>query len=64
MDSLASSVSLGIAHNKILRIIPLLNESINEEWITNKARFTLDSLSNQRLNYPNIRLRDRLFIIS
>jgi len=31
MDSLASSISLGIANNKIMRIVPVLNESVNEE---------------------------------
>jgi len=31
MDSLASSVSLGIANNKIMRIVPILDELINEE---------------------------------
>jgi len=31
MDSLASSVSLGVANNKIMRIVPILDESVNEE---------------------------------
>jgi len=31
MDSLASSVSLGIVNNKIMRIVPILDEFINEE---------------------------------
>jgi len=31
MDSLASSISLGIANNKIMRIVPILDEAVNEE---------------------------------
>jgi len=31
MDSLASSISLGIANNKIMRIVPILDELVNEE---------------------------------
>ncbi len=42
LDSLASSVRVDIANNKIMRIVPLLDEFINEEWITNKARFSYD----------------------
>jgi NADH-quinone oxidoreductase subunit G len=64
MDSLASSVSLGIANNKIMRIVPVLDEAVNEEWLTNKARFAFDSLTVQRLNYPKLRLNTKLMVIS
>jgi len=47
-----------------MRIIPLLNESLNEEWITNKARFAFDCLSVQRLNYPKLRLNNQFLILS
>jgi len=63
-DSLASSVSIGIANNKIMRIVPVLDESINEEWITNKARFAYDSLNIQRLNYPKLRFVNQFIILS
>lgn len=42
LDSLASSIRVDVANNKVVRIIPRLEESINEEWITNKARFSYD----------------------
>lgn len=31
-----------VANNQVLRILPSLNENVNEEWITNKARFCYD----------------------
>jgi NADH dehydrogenase/NADH:ubiquinone oxidoreductase subunit G len=42
LDSLASSIRIDIASNKVMRIVPILDESVNEEWITNKARFGYD----------------------
>lgn len=42
LDSVAASINVCVEHNKIKRIIPVLNETINEDWITNKARFTYD----------------------
>lgn len=42
LDSLGSSISIDIVHNKVKRIVPLLDENVNEEWITNKARFCYD----------------------
>jgi len=55
MDSIASSVRLDVLKNGvIIRIIPRLDESLNEEWITNKARFVYDSFYASRINYPKI----------
>ena len=42
LDSLASSIRLDVANNKVMRVIPILDEFVNEEWITNKARFSYD----------------------
>ena len=38
-----------------MRIIPRLNEEINEEWISDKTRFSYDGLKRQRLTKPMIR---------
>lgn len=39
---MASSIRLDIINNKVVRVLPVLDESVNEEWITNKARFSYD----------------------
>ena len=64
LDSLASSIRLHIYLNKIIRILPLLDENINEEWITNKARFSYDSLLLNRLNYPKIKYINKFVVFS
>ena len=64
LDSLASSVRLYLYSNKIVRVLPLLNEALNEEWITNKARFSYDSLLVNRINYPKVNLFNKYIVIS
>ena len=38
-----------------MRILPRLNEEINEEWISDKARFSYDGLKYQRLDRPMVK---------
>jgi len=64
LDSLAATVRLYLYSNKIVRILPLLNEALNEEWITNKARFSYDSLLVNRINYPKLNLYNKYIVIS
>lgn len=47
-----------------MRILPSLDGFINDEWITNKTRFSYDSLNIQRLSYPKISLNNKFIIIS
>jgi NADH-quinone oxidoreductase chain G len=58
-DSLASSIRIDVANNTIVRVLPILMETINEDWITNKARFAFDALSVQRFYYPKMRVNDK-----
>lgn len=64
LDSLASTVRVYVYANKITRILPALNEALNEEWITNKARFSYDSLLINRINYPKLNLNNKYIVIS
>lgn len=64
LDSVASSIRLDVANNKVMRILPRLSEEVNEEWITNKARFSYDSFSLQRNSFPRVRVNGRLVAIS
>lgn len=63
-DAMASSLRLDIVNNKVVRVLPVLDEHCNEEWITNKARFSLDALSSQRLLYPKILSQKAYCVIS
>jgi NADH dehydrogenase/NADH:ubiquinone oxidoreductase subunit G len=64
LDSLASSIRLDVIDNNIMRVVPCLDEITNEEWITNKTRFSFDSLNIQRLQYPKYSLFRKFFTIS
>jgi NADH-quinone oxidoreductase chain G len=52
MDSIGTNIQASTKGNKIMRILPRINEEINEEWISNKTRFSYDGLSKQRLTSP------------
>jgi len=41
---------------EVMRITPRLNEAVNEEWISDKARFQFDALKRQRLNTPMVKV--------
>jgi len=56
LDSLASSIRLDIINNNVIRVLPVLTESINEDWLTNKARFSFDVLNTQRITMPSINI--------
>ncbi len=53
-DALGSAIRVDSARDEVLRILPRLNEDINEEWISDKSRFAYDGLRNQRLDYAYI----------
>jgi NADH-quinone oxidoreductase subunit G len=52
LDGLGSSIQLGSKDGQVLRVLPRLNEDINEEWLGDKSRFAIDGLLNQRLDVP------------
>ena len=54
-DGLGRNTRLDTRGSDLLRVLPRLNEEINEEWLTDKARFSHDGLSNQRLVRPVIK---------
>ena len=52
MDAVGSAIRLDSRGREIMRILPILNEAVNEEWISDKARFVYDGLRKQRLDRP------------
>lgn len=52
MDGLGSNIKVDTRGNEVMRIVPRLNDDINEEWISDKTRFASDGLKNQRLTTP------------
>uniref|UniRef100_A0A7N1A4H6 NADH dehydrogenase subunit 11 n=1 Tax=Kalanchoe fedtschenkoi TaxID=63787 RepID=A0A7N1A4H6_KALFE len=60
-DAVGSNIRIDSRGPEVMRIIPRLNEDINEEWISDKTRFCYDGLKRQRLNDPMIRGADGRF---
>lgn len=51
-DSLCSNIRIDFKNSNIIRILPINNEFINNEWISDKTRFGYDSLKRWRFIYP------------
>eukprot|EP00793_Prasinoderma_coloniale_P004585 PRCOL_00000346-RA len=54
-DALGAHVRVDSRGTEVMRVVPRLNEDINEEWITDRARFSYDGLKRQRLDQPYVR---------
>ena len=52
MDGIGSNIRVDSRGNEVMRILPRLNDDINEEWISDKTRFSYDGLKRQRLTVP------------
>ncbi|RDA93819.1 hypothetical protein CP533_6365 [Ophiocordyceps camponoti-saundersi (nom. inval.)] len=60
LDGLGSNIRIDSRGLEVMRILPRLNDDVNEEWINDKTRFACDGLKTQRLTVPLIR-RDGKF---
>lgn len=61
LDALGSAIRVDARGMEVMRVIPRLNDEINEEWINDKTRFACDGLKTQRLTMPLIR-HDGVFL--
>ena len=50
IDAVGSNIRIDSKGNEVLRILPKINNEINEEWISDKTRFSYDGLFVQRLD--------------
>ena len=64
MDALGSNIRLDCKGREIMRILPRNNDSVNEEWISDKTRFVFDGLRRQRLDRPFVRKNGQLTPVS
>jgi len=60
MDALGSAIRVDSRGAAVLRVLPRVNEDVNEEWISDKTRYAVDGLSRQRLDRPYVRVGGRL----
>ena len=60
LDAVGSNIRVDTYNWEVKRILPRLNNEINEEWISDKTRFSCDGLLKQRLDVPYIKKENRL----
>ncbi|MCK0195626.1 NADH-quinone oxidoreductase subunit NuoG [Ancylobacter sp. 6x-1] len=60
MDAVGSNIRVDTRGREVMRILPRLNEDVNEEWISDKTRYIWDGLKTQRLDRAYIRVGSRL----
>jgi NADH-quinone oxidoreductase subunit G len=60
MDALGSSIRVDTRGREVMRILPRINDQVNEEWISDKTRQIVDGLKVQRLDRPYVRENGKL----
>ena len=57
MDALGANIRVDTRGAQVMRVLPRLNDDVNEEWISDKTRHAIDGLRHQRLDRPYMRTR-------
>ena len=60
MDAVGSNIRVDTYGWEVKRVLPKINEDINEEWISDKTRYACDGLLKQRLDKPYVRKNGKL----
>jgi len=55
LDAVGSNIVVSTRGGEVMRVMPRLNEDVNEEWISDKTRFSYDGLKRQRLTLPMVK---------
>ena len=63
-DALGANIRIDSEGVAVRRVMPVNNDAVNEEWISDKARFCIDGLSRQRLDRPYVRRNGKLVAAS
>ncbi|MCF3947057.1 NADH-quinone oxidoreductase subunit NuoG [Acidiphilium sp. AL] len=60
LDAVGTNIRIDSRGGEVLRILPRINDAVNEEWLADKSRFALDGLKRRRLDRPWIRRDGKL----
>ena len=60
MDALGSAIRVDTRGREVMRILPRINDAVNEEWISDKTRQVVDGLKSRRLDKPLVRKGGKL----
>ncbi|NQY95652.1 MAG: NADH-quinone oxidoreductase subunit G [Henriciella sp.] len=64
MDALGSNIRVDAKGDAVMRIMPVINEEVNEEWLSDKSRFIWDGLARQRLDKSYVRKDGKLTAVN
>ncbi|WP_028880117.1 NADH-quinone oxidoreductase subunit NuoG [Terasakiella pusilla] len=59
-DAVGTNIRVDSRGNEVMRVLPRLNEEVNEEWLADKGRYAIDGLKTQRLDRPYVRKDGKL----
>ena len=57
MDAVGSAIRIDTRGNEVMRVLPRVNDDVNEEWISDKTRHAIDGLKRQRIDRPYLRAK-------
>ena len=60
MDAVGANIRVDVRGREVMRILPRVNEDVNEEWLSDKSRFAYDGLKARRLDRPYVRKAGKL----
>ncbi|MFT8657185.1 NADH-quinone oxidoreductase subunit NuoG [Acetobacter papayae] len=63
MDALGTNIQVQARGGEVMRIVPRVNDEVNEEWLSDKGRFSVDGLKRKRLDRPWVRVNGKLIAV-
>src|SRR5438477_2252829 len=60
LDAVGTNVRIDSRGREVMRVLPRINEDVNEEWLADKSRHACDGLRYQRLDQPYVRIAGKL----
>ena len=60
MDALGSNIRVDARGAEVMRVLPRINDAVNEEWLSDISRYAVDGLQRQRLDRPYVRVDGKL----
>ncbi|MBM3593527.1 MAG: NADH-quinone oxidoreductase subunit G [Alphaproteobacteria bacterium] len=64
LDAVGANIRIDTRGPEVLRILPRINEAVNEEWMADRGRFSFDGLKRRRLDRPWLRKDGRMVAAS
>jgi NADH-quinone oxidoreductase subunit G len=60
LDAVGANIRVDVRGPQVMRVLPRLNEDVNEEWVGDKGRFAIDGLLKRRIDRPYVRKNGKL----